>query len=54
MDAQTKNEREVWAIFMNAPGPEAAALLEQATKILIARNVVKPKRTRAKKEKPNA
>lgn len=43
------DERTVWQIFFNAPGPEAVALLAEATKILIARNLIKPKRERAKK-----
>lgn len=49
MSKQTKAEKEVWAAFMNAPGPEAMALYDQATKILIARNLIKPPRVR----KPN-
>ncbi len=51
MNEQTKNERDIWAIFMNAPGPEALNLLEQAQRILTARNVIKPKRPYVKKEK---
>ncbi len=52
---QTKNERTIWLIFFNAPSAEALDLLEQARRILIARNVIKPKREyNKKKEKANA
>ncbi len=54
MPEQTKNEKEIWAIFMNAPAAEALQLLEQAQRILIARNVIKGKRQYTKKEKANA
>ena len=52
MPQQTKNERDLWAMFMNAPAAEALALLDQATKILIARNVIKAPRTRKPKGEP--
>lgn len=50
MSKQTKAEKEVWAAFMNAPGPEAIALYDQATKILIARNIIKAPRVRKPKK----
>lgn len=51
---QSKSEATIWQIFMNAPGAEAVALLQNATKILIARNVIKAPRIRNPKEKPDA
>ena len=50
MNQQSKNERDIWALFMNAPGPEAITLYEQAQKILIARNILKPPRVRKSKK----
>lgn len=40
------DEQAVWRIMMNAPGAQALALLETATKICVARNLVKPPRKR--------
>jgi len=48
--SQTPTEKKLWACFMNAPAPEAIALYEQVTKILTARNIIKPPRARKKKE----
>jgi hypothetical protein len=54
MPEQTKNEKLIWALFMNSPSEECLTLLEQAHRILIARNVIKAKRQYTKKEKANA
>lgn len=51
MPVQTKNERDTWALFMNAPADEALAMLELAQKILIARCIIKGKRTRKPPQK---
>lgn len=49
---QSSNSRYIWAIFMNAPAAECLALLAEADKILVARNIIKSPRTR--KAKPAA
>lgn len=51
MPQQTKNERTLWEMMMNAPGAEALALYAEATKILTARNLIKVLRTRKPPQK---
>lgn len=51
---QSSNERYIWSIFMNTPAVEALELLGQAENILIARNVIKPKRERKSKARPGS
>lgn len=54
MPQQTKVERELWAVMMNSPGKEALSLYGQATRILVARNLIKAPRVRKSKAKPDA
>ncbi len=49
--AKQTDEETCWKLFMNVPGPQAVALLETATKILVARNIIKPPRKREAKPK---
>lgn len=46
MPEQSKDERAVWAAFMNLPGEHALRLFEEARKILISRNLIKAPRVR--------
>jgi hypothetical protein len=48
---QTKNEKLIWGIFLNVPGAEARTLYEQATRILVNRNIIpKPRERKSKGE----
>ncbi len=49
MEKQSKNERLIWEVFMNAPASECLKLLADAQKLLTARNIIKLPRTRKKK-----
>ncbi len=46
---QTKNSKTLWAILMNAPGTEAKELYDEATRILVSRNLIKAPRERKSK-----
>ncbi len=54
MEKQSKNERLIWEVFMNAPAAECLKLLADAQKLLTARNIIKAPRVRKPATKAEA